>query len=121
MYCAPPMPDEPNPWTSYNSYICCANLNEPAWFLCCLQFYWMIFPWCYRWISKASTARVIGLFCFCLAWTLFWPIFLSFDWGDLNDWGRTLPTVQAYHPLSHVHKFVFGMCVGKLLVDFYAV
>jgi len=82
----------------------------------------MVFPWFFRRISKASNARVIGYFIFCWLLTLFWPILLGFDFMEKYDqWGMVVPTIQAYHPVSHLHKFVFGMCLGRLLVDFYAV
>jgi len=105
----------------YNQFICCENLNEPAWFLCCIQVYWMVFPWLYRRISTCSTARVIGCFACCWLLTLFWPILLTISGIQTYDkWGMRMPTVQAYHPISHIHKFVFGMCWGRLFVDFYA-
>jgi len=47
-----------------------------------------------------------------------WPILLGIPAiEDQYVWGGWLATVQAYHPISHLHKFVFGMCAAKIFVD----
>merc|ERR1712203_967696 len=55
-----------------------------------------------------------------LAITLFWPLALSIDWvSQFDQWGEPLQTVRAYHPISHFHKFVFGMCTARCFVDIF--
>jgi len=34
-------------------------------------------------------------------------------------WGGPLATVQAYHPISHWYKFVYGMTLARIFVDIF--
>lgn len=112
--------DVSNPWINYNEWVCCQNANEPAWFLCVLMVYWMIFPHIYNFLHKASQLSVIALMIVCWMFTLFWPYFLGIGVIEpLYYWGGPLATIQAYHPISHWYKFVYGMCLARLFVDIF--
>merc|ERR1712048_274525 len=125
MYCNAPtvdghlLTDSIERWKHFNHYVCCANANEPAWYLCSLQAFWVAYPFFFRWISTRKLEKVIAAMFLCLSWTLFYPVITGFDWLPWNkqQWGDPFPTFQAYHPLSHFHKFVFGMCVARCFVD----
>merc|ERR1712232_667919 len=126
MYCYPPtidgklLTDSIEKWKHFNPYVCCANANEPAWYLCSLQAFWVGYPLFFRWISASKLEKVIGLMFLMWMWTLLWPLFLGMSWTDKYDtWGEPLQTVRAYHPLSHFHKFVFGMCCARCYVDIF--
>lgn len=58
----------------------------------------------------------------CWGCTLIYPYILSLKaLEDIDTWGSPLPTFQAYHPVSHVYKFGFGMALARLYIDFFAV
>jgi len=111
--CSPP-PGEPQDW---HNFFCIQGLNEPAWYLCCLQVYWLLFPHVHRRIVRWELLEVICLGIFCWAMTLFWPVFFAFR--EAQPWGSNLSTFQAFNPVSHFHKFVFGMCLARMFVDKY--
>lgn len=120
MFCTPPTKDQigGDRWQSYNPYICVSGINEPAWYIATLQFYNILFPHVFNWIKSRSTSRVIGLLICCWLGCMVWPVLLALPTiEDQYVWGGWLATVQAYHPISHFHKFVFGMCAARIFVD----
>lgn len=107
-------------WTTYNEYICVGGINEPAWYICTLQFYWFLFPVVYRWVQRKSIARVTGAMLFLWACTLIWPLLLAVPGiAKHYQWGGPLATVQAYNPISHWYKFFFGMCLARVFVELF--
>lgn len=108
------------PWKNYNEWVCCQNSNEPAWFLCVLMVYWMLFPHIYNVLHKASQLSVIMMMLVCWGFTLFWPYFLGIPSIEpLYYWGGPLATIQAYNPISHWYKFVYGMTLARIFVDIF--
>lgn len=82
--------------------------------------YWLLFPHVYNWLHKASQLRVIGLMMICWAGTLFWPYFLGIPVIEPHYyWGGWLATVQAYNPISHWYKFIYGMTLARMFVDIF--
>jgi len=109
-----------DPWTQYNEWVCCQNANEPAWFLCVLMAYWMLFPHVYHFLHKATQLSVIGMMLICWMGTLFWPYFLGIPAIEpLYHWGGPLATIQAYNPISHWYKFIYGMTLARIFVDIF--
>lgn len=112
--CNPTDPHHPQKVPGHN-WICVQGLNEPAWFLCALQLYWLAFPLVQKRVAGWSHLRVVCLLLLCWALTLFWPLFFAFH--EAPAWGSPLATFQAFNPISHFHKFVFGMCTARIFVD----
>merc|ERR1712232_1541114 len=74
----------------------------------------------FRWISKSKLEKVIALMFLVWGWTLFWPLVTTIQWVEKYDqWGEPMQTLRAYHPLSHIHKFVFGMCAARCFVEIF--
>jgi peptidoglycan/LPS O-acetylase OafA/YrhL len=105
-----------NVTVAYREVFCVEGLNEPAWYLGSLQVYWLLFFPVFLLVKKCSQIRVVMLLLLSWSLCLFWPIWFSFHDAAEGTWVRTL---QEFHPVSHFHKFVFGMCVGRLFVDLF--
>lgn len=114
-----PPPD--SPWSTYNEYICVEGINEPAWFLSTLAAFWILFPPIFRFVRGTTQARVIALLIVTVGLNLFYPLFTASSIvannPTFNEWGGPFQTIQSYHPVSHLHKFVMGMCTARMFID----
>lgn len=97
-------------------WFCVSGVNEPAWYLGSLQLFWMLFPLVFPLVDRLSQLRVAFLLLISWSLCLVWPFLLTF----INpEEGSPLRTLQEFNPVSHFHKFVFGMCLARFYVDFF--
>jgi cellulose synthase/poly-beta-1,6-N-acetylglucosamine synthase-like glycosyltransferase/peptidoglycan/LPS O-acetylase OafA/YrhL len=102
---------------SWHAWFCVEGINQPAWFLGALQVYWLLYPQMYKLVRRLSQPLVVLLLLISWSLCLFWPLVLTIiPTPDDQSWVRAL---QEFHPVSHLHKFLFGMCVARLFVDLF--
>jgi len=104
----------------WRNFQCVEGLNEPAWYIGALQVYWYLSPTIIQALAPLSALKVAALLLLTWSLTLFWPLLLTFQSVEIAmAEGTGWRTFQEYNPLSHLHKFVFGMCVARLFLDIF--
>ena len=88
--------------------------NEPAWFISCLFFFWLLFPFFFRVLPRDSAVccTVCGT---VLLGVSFWELILWPQLTELSPAEQELAVVlTARHPLANVYKFVLGCLLSRL-------
>ena len=90
--------------------------NEPAWFISCLFFHWLLFPFVFRVLARASAFCCTA----CIAVLLglsFWELIL---WPQLTELSpaelELVGVLAARHPLANMYKFVLGCLLSRLFI-----
>jgi len=93
--------------------------NNPAWFLSCLFFFWIIFLPLNNLFAYLSQTRLMIVCCMCFAWSFTGTFIISTY--SLNIWNRMdngiiFRLFASTHPLCFWQTFVFGMCLRRLQI-----
>ena len=90
--------------------------NEPAWFISCLFFHWLLFPFFYRVLARASAVCCTACITVLLGLS-FWELML---WPQLTELSpaelELVGILAARHPLANVYKFILGCLLSRLFI-----
>jgi peptidoglycan/LPS O-acetylase OafA/YrhL len=86
-------------------------LNFPGWSLSVELFFYLLFPFIYELITRATSRNIVLLVCTFWAVNLLWYVYMMHH--VFNFYFR------EYHPLNHLSTFVFGVGWGVLFVRHY--